>query len=458
MSSNSVQQIRPVIECFCQILSLYGFSSVTPEIFRLAKFNGHEYPYSIKMKHLKTNNAILTNHRSFDGDDDLALSTNNQHNSTTSLNNVPTPNYHDFELRKRDISTDNQSRKYRFFHKRKTKTQQQLTDGYHSSSTPYLSSPNQAKSYSYLFGRSLDELILRHNHQLPPVIMQLFEILYVKGPETTGIFRKVANTRSVKECIDKIENNIALQDDDLHPILAAGIFKHFLRSLPESLFTSTQYDNWKKCLRFPTLPEKISFARKTVLSTLSEANHLLLKGFICILYHISEHASTNGMNPFNLDNQSRKYRFFHKRKTKTQQQLTDGYHSSSTPYLSSPNQAKSYSYLFGRSLDELILRHNHQLPPVIMQLFEILYVKGPETTGIFRKVANARLVKECIDKIENNIALQDDDLHPILAAGIFKHFLRSLPESLFTSSQYDNWKKCLRFPTLPEKISFARKT
>ncbi|CAF4281373.1 unnamed protein product, partial [Adineta steineri] len=252
------------------------------------------------MKHLKTSNAILTNHRSFDGDDDLALSTNNQHNSTSSLNNVPTPNYHDFELRKRDISTDNQSRKYRFFHKRKTKTQQQLTDGYHSSSTPYLSSPNQAKSYSYLFGRSLDELILRHNHQLPPVIMQLFEILYVKGPETTGIFRKVANTRSVKECIDKIENNIALQDDDLHPILAAGIFKHFLRSLPESLFTSTQYDNWKKCLRFPTLPEKISFARKTVLSTLSEANHLLLKGFICILYHISEHASANGMNPFNL--------------------------------------------------------------------------------------------------------------------------------------------------------------
>ncbi|CAF1315482.1 unnamed protein product [Adineta steineri] len=42
MSSNSVQQIRPVIECFCQILSLYGFSSVTPEIFRLAKFNRNE--------------------------------------------------------------------------------------------------------------------------------------------------------------------------------------------------------------------------------------------------------------------------------------------------------------------------------------------------------------------------------------------------------------------------------
>jgi hypothetical protein len=42
MSSTSGQQVRPVIECFCQILSLHGFSSITPEIFRLAKFNRNE--------------------------------------------------------------------------------------------------------------------------------------------------------------------------------------------------------------------------------------------------------------------------------------------------------------------------------------------------------------------------------------------------------------------------------
>ena len=40
-----------------------------------------------------------------------------------------------------------------------------------------------------------------------------------------GIFRKVANARSVKDCIEKIEHNIPLQDDVLHPILAAGVFK-----------------------------------------------------------------------------------------------------------------------------------------------------------------------------------------------------------------------------------------
>ncbi|CAF4092739.1 unnamed protein product [Rotaria magnacalcarata] len=42
MSTTSTQQVRPVIECFCQIISLHGFTLITPEIFRLAKFNRNE--------------------------------------------------------------------------------------------------------------------------------------------------------------------------------------------------------------------------------------------------------------------------------------------------------------------------------------------------------------------------------------------------------------------------------
>ena len=42
MSSSASQQVRPVIECLCQILSSYGFSPVTPEVFRLAKFDRDE--------------------------------------------------------------------------------------------------------------------------------------------------------------------------------------------------------------------------------------------------------------------------------------------------------------------------------------------------------------------------------------------------------------------------------
>ena len=36
------ERVRPVIECLCQILSVYDFSTVTSESFRLAKFDRNE--------------------------------------------------------------------------------------------------------------------------------------------------------------------------------------------------------------------------------------------------------------------------------------------------------------------------------------------------------------------------------------------------------------------------------
>lgn len=53
------------------------------------------------MKHLKAAHTMLANNRSFDGDDHLSLQTHHT-SSSTSLTNVTTTNYHDFELRKRD--------------------------------------------------------------------------------------------------------------------------------------------------------------------------------------------------------------------------------------------------------------------------------------------------------------------------------------------------------------------
>jgi hypothetical protein len=196
--------------------------------FLFSQFLGHEYPYAIKMKHLKTS----LNNTSFDNDDHSSLQStstlySHHHSSTTSLNNISI-NSHDFELRKRD--TDNQNKKHRFFHKRKpkdnyTKPPIQQQQQQQSNDDNYSSTPIRTKSSYQFFGQTLDELIKKSNNQLPSVIQQLLEILYFKGPETTGIFRKVANTRSVRESIDKIERNICLQNEDLHPILAAGIFK-----------------------------------------------------------------------------------------------------------------------------------------------------------------------------------------------------------------------------------------
>jgi hypothetical protein len=38
----SSEQIHPVIDCFCQILSLYGFSTITSDIFYSAKFDQNQ--------------------------------------------------------------------------------------------------------------------------------------------------------------------------------------------------------------------------------------------------------------------------------------------------------------------------------------------------------------------------------------------------------------------------------
>lgn len=63
---------------------------------------GHEYPYSIKMKHLK---ATSMHNHSFDQiDDQHSQSLNSiQHQSSSSLNSFNVSQSHDFELRQRDF-------------------------------------------------------------------------------------------------------------------------------------------------------------------------------------------------------------------------------------------------------------------------------------------------------------------------------------------------------------------
>lgn len=142
---------------------------------------GHEYPYSIKMKHLK---ATSMHNHSFDQIDDQHFQSLNstQHRSSSSLNSFNVSQSHDFELKQRDFGhsagrsklaklnffnefsfslEDHPTKKHRFFHKRRTKLPQNLSD----------ETQNLKKSSSYLFGQTLDELLHQHDEQLPPVIM-----------------------------------------------------------------------------------------------------------------------------------------------------------------------------------------------------------------------------------------------------------------------------------------------
>jgi hypothetical protein len=141
------------------------------------------------MKHVKAvHSGTWANNRSFDGNEHLSYPKDYNH-SSASLNNVTAMHFHDFELRKRETisgefvdsssspidrssgALDNPMKKHRFFHKRRAKTPVPQSDEYHSSSTPYLSSPNRPKTPSPFFGQPLDTLVSQHDQQLPPVIL-----------------------------------------------------------------------------------------------------------------------------------------------------------------------------------------------------------------------------------------------------------------------------------------------
>jgi hypothetical protein len=55
----SSEQVRPIIDCFCQILSLYGFSNLTSDIFYLAKFDQNQAVRRIEKNKIFLQNALF---------------------------------------------------------------------------------------------------------------------------------------------------------------------------------------------------------------------------------------------------------------------------------------------------------------------------------------------------------------------------------------------------------------
>eukprot|EP00058_Branchiostoma_floridae_P004180 XP_002589668.1 hypothetical protein BRAFLDRAFT_117262 [Branchiostoma floridae] len=116
--------------------------------------------------------------------------------------------------------------------------------------------------------------------------------------------------------------------------------------------------------------------------------------------------------------------------------------SSSTFYRQSPDATDEQprpTQQFGVTLEFLkIHNHGEPLPKVMQETTAYLRQHGVEVEGIFRRSANAKMVKE-VQKMYNEgrtvnwMELGD----PHLAAAILKTFLREMPEPLITFQLYD---------------------
>ncbi|MCL4127341.1 UNVERIFIED_CONTAM: hypothetical protein GTU68_001709, partial [Idotea baltica] len=109
--------------------------------------------------------------------------------------------------------------------------------------------------------------------------------------------------------------------------------------------------------------------------------------------------------------------------------------------------------LFGQPLHK-ICDADGGPPKPIMDLLHQLFQKGPFTVGIFRKSANARLVRELKEKLDNGEEIVDlDGVHITSVAALLKDFMRSLPDCLLCADLYEEWLELPRLPNARERVS-----
>lgn len=73
-------------------------------------------------------------------------------------------------------------------------------------------------------------------------------------------------------------------------------------------------------------------------------------------------------------------------------------------------------------------------------MLQQVFSKGPFTQGIFRKSANARIVRETREQLDAGSSPAVIEHLPVLATAVLlKEFFRSLPEPLLAAALYKDW-------------------
>lgn len=104
----------------------------------------------------------------------------------------------------------------------------------------------------------------------------------------------------------------------------------------------------------------------------------------------------------------------------------------------SSNNKKQTIKLFGQSISKLCLGDRHLIAPVKNMLIELMQ-RAPQTVGIFRKSANARVCRELKAELEQNPDCDLSEYPIIVIASVFKELLRSLPDCVLVGKMYQKW-------------------
>ncbi|KAM9328783.1 rho GTPase-activating protein 20-like [Pholidichthys leucotaenia] len=154
-------------------------------------------------------------------------------------------------------------------------------------------------AHGCLFGQPLDSICAEG--VLPKPVMDMLAFLYHEGSWTRGIFRRPAGARAVRELRDSLDSGefqIPLMRD--HIFIIAGVFKDFLRSIPDSLLRCELHEDWMDVLEEEEEEEEQVQDVKRMICRLPTENALLLRYLLAVLHGIQSNALENQMTSFNL--------------------------------------------------------------------------------------------------------------------------------------------------------------
>ncbi|XP_032632789.1 rho GTPase-activating protein 20 isoform X3 [Chelonoidis abingdonii] len=148
-----------------------------------------------------------------------------------------------------------------------------------------------------LFGLLLPAIC--ENDNLPKPVLDMLSFLYKEGPFTRGIFRRSANAKSCRELKEKLNLGAEVHLACESIFVTASVFKDFLRNIPGSIFSSQLCDKWVSVMDRGNHEEKIKDIQRLI-EQLPRANVVLLRYLFGVLHSIEKQSEDNQMTAFNL--------------------------------------------------------------------------------------------------------------------------------------------------------------
>lgn len=107
--------------------------------------------------------------------------------------------------------------------------------------------------------------------------------------------------------------------------------------------------------------------------------------------------------------------------------------------------------LFNRPISMTMV--GRDLPEPVRDMLRRLYHQGPMTAGLFRKSANARVVRQLRERLDEGLPVDMDEIPVLVIGACLKEYLRSLPECLFPLVLYDEFVATNGIGSVPDRVA-----